>query len=98
MVMVYQNLIFPRSCPSMPVNVRQCPSLSERNHCVIALNRALAQAIPQELCSSMLVRPVNASKARKESLCDSARAMLFNVSKARKESLCDSARAYALQC
>ena len=28
MVMVYQNLIFPRPCPSMPVLARQCPSLS----------------------------------------------------------------------
>ena len=59
MVMVYQNLIFPRQCQSLLVLARHCPSFQ-----------------------SMLVRPVNASKARKESLCDSARAMLFNVSKA----------------
>ena len=75
MVMVYQKLFFPVNaspCSSLLVLARPCPSCQsmlvrpERNHCVIALNRALAQAIPQEH------KLFNVSKARKESLCDSS--------------------------
>ena len=96
MVMVYQNLIFPRQeslcdsarallflarhCSSLPVIARHCSSL-------------LVLARP---CSSLLFKASKASKARKESLCDSARvcsSMPVKASKARKESLCDSARA-----
>lgn len=71
MVMVYQNLIFPRQCPSLPVLARQCSSLP-----VIE-----SHSDTESLCDSS-VMSVNVSKARKESHSDSARAMLFNASKA----------------